>query len=161
MANYLVLIYENEAQWAAAEPSVTEETTRRHWDFAKANGAALRGGDARVARILELEIDVRLTAVELRLRQPPMRIRCERARERDGVLEKPIERLGAKVARRDRGVPTVDVEVEAEAARRRLGHLLHPSVAPGHLDVAGAVGADRRVGGALLLRELGGAAGDL
>jgi hypothetical protein len=44
MANYLVLIYENEAQWAAAEPSVTEETMQRHWAFAKANGGALRGG---------------------------------------------------------------------------------------------------------------------
>lgn len=48
MANYLVMIYESEAKWAAADPSVTQETEQRHGAFAQANGAALRGG-ARLA----------------------------------------------------------------------------------------------------------------
>jgi hypothetical protein len=48
MANYLVMIYDNEAKWAAADPSEVEANHQRHVDFAKANGAALRGG-ARLA----------------------------------------------------------------------------------------------------------------
>lgn len=45
MANYLVLIYGNEAAWAAADPSVTEETFRQHDEFSEKNGAAIRGGE--------------------------------------------------------------------------------------------------------------------
>lgn len=48
MANYLVMIYDNEAKWAAADPSVAQENMHRHGAFAQANGAALRGG-ARLA----------------------------------------------------------------------------------------------------------------
>jgi hypothetical protein len=48
MAQYLVLIYGNEAGWATADPSVSEETHRAHGEFAGANGPALRGG-ARLA----------------------------------------------------------------------------------------------------------------
>lgn len=48
MANYLVMIYDNESKWAAADPSAAEANHQRHVEFAKANGAALRGG-ARLA----------------------------------------------------------------------------------------------------------------
>jgi hypothetical protein len=44
MTNYLVLLYDNEAEWARADASVAEEVTRQHAEFAKANGPALRGG---------------------------------------------------------------------------------------------------------------------
>jgi hypothetical protein len=44
MANYLVLIYENEAGWAQADASAAVEVNRQHGEFAKANGSALRGG---------------------------------------------------------------------------------------------------------------------
>lgn len=44
MANYLLMIYDNEAEWARADPSASEEVTRRHMEFAKTNGTALRGG---------------------------------------------------------------------------------------------------------------------
>lgn len=48
MGDYLVMIYDNEAKWAEADASVSEENHRRHGAFAQANGAALRGG-ARLA----------------------------------------------------------------------------------------------------------------
>jgi hypothetical protein len=44
VANYLVMIYDNEAKWAEADPSVADEVHREHGAFAQANGAALRGG---------------------------------------------------------------------------------------------------------------------
>ena len=44
MANYLIMIYDNEAEWASADPSAAEEVTRQHMEFARNNGAALRGG---------------------------------------------------------------------------------------------------------------------
>lgn len=44
MANYLIMIYDNEAEWASAEASVAEEVTQQHIEFATNNGAALRGG---------------------------------------------------------------------------------------------------------------------
>lgn len=44
MANYLVLIYDNEAEWARADASVAENVTREHGEFAKKHGTALRGG---------------------------------------------------------------------------------------------------------------------
>jgi len=48
MANYLVLIYESEKEWANADASVTQEVMAAHRAFAEANGPALRGG-ARLA----------------------------------------------------------------------------------------------------------------
>lgn len=44
MANYLIMIYDSEAEWSRADESAAEEVTRQHVEFAKANGAALRGG---------------------------------------------------------------------------------------------------------------------
>lgn len=44
MANYLILIYDNEAALAGAEAPVIAEVNRRHGEFARANGPALRGG---------------------------------------------------------------------------------------------------------------------
>ena len=44
MANYLIMIYDSEAEWARADASVAEEVRSQHVAFAKANGAALRGG---------------------------------------------------------------------------------------------------------------------
>ena len=44
MGKYLVMIYDNEAAWAAADPSVAETNHKNHPAFAAANGAALRGG---------------------------------------------------------------------------------------------------------------------
>lgn len=45
MANCLILIYDNEAEWARADASVPTEISRRHGEFAQKNGHALRGGD--------------------------------------------------------------------------------------------------------------------
>jgi hypothetical protein len=44
VGKYLVMIYDNEAAWAAADPSVAEANHQRHQAFAAANAAALRGG---------------------------------------------------------------------------------------------------------------------
>ena len=44
MADYLVLIYDNEAEWARADPSVAGEVTQDHNEFLRVNGAAVRGG---------------------------------------------------------------------------------------------------------------------
>ncbi|MEV6272168.1 YciI family protein [Kribbella sp. NPDC051936] len=44
MGKYLVMIYDDEAKWAAADPSVAEQNHKNHLAFAEANGAALRGG---------------------------------------------------------------------------------------------------------------------
>ena len=48
MAQYLILIYNNEAQLATASAAVTDEMHRGHQHFVQANGQALRGG-ARLA----------------------------------------------------------------------------------------------------------------
>ncbi len=48
MANYLVMIYDNEAKREAASEEELAEVHRRHIDFAQKNGPALRGG-ARLA----------------------------------------------------------------------------------------------------------------
>ena len=48
MANYLVMIYDNEAKLAAASEDELAEVHRRHGEFAQKNGHALRGG-ARLA----------------------------------------------------------------------------------------------------------------
>ncbi|MFC7550746.1 YciI family protein [Plantactinospora sp. GCM10030261] len=44
MTSYLVMIYDNEAKWEAADDGVAQENHRRHGAFAAANGGALRGG---------------------------------------------------------------------------------------------------------------------
>jgi hypothetical protein len=44
MPNYLVMIYDNEAEWATAEESAAGELMRAHEVFGEANGHALRGG---------------------------------------------------------------------------------------------------------------------
>lgn len=44
MTNYLVMIYYNEAQWAAAGSEAARANSLRHEAFAQANGAAIRGG---------------------------------------------------------------------------------------------------------------------
>lgn len=44
MANYLIMIYDNEAEWAGADPSAAEEVTEQHIEFAQQHGHALRGG---------------------------------------------------------------------------------------------------------------------
>ena len=44
MANYLVLIYDNEAKWAGADAGTAEQNMANHGRFAQANGPALRGG---------------------------------------------------------------------------------------------------------------------
>lgn len=48
MANYLVMIYDNEAKREAASEEELVEVHRRHVEFAQKNGHALRGG-ARLA----------------------------------------------------------------------------------------------------------------
>lgn len=48
MANYLLMIYSNEAAWETADPAVTEEVMREHAAFGQAYGHTLRGG-ARLA----------------------------------------------------------------------------------------------------------------
>jgi hypothetical protein len=46
MAEYLVLIYENEAEYAKADPQVFDEVMKAHNDFGSTHGASLRGGNA-------------------------------------------------------------------------------------------------------------------
>jgi hypothetical protein len=48
VANYLVMIYDNEASWATASEDKRAEMHRLHGEFAQTNGHALRGG-ARLA----------------------------------------------------------------------------------------------------------------
>jgi len=48
MPNYLVMIYDNEAELATVDDATIERNHRRHGAFAQANGGALRGG-ARLA----------------------------------------------------------------------------------------------------------------
>ena len=45
MAEYLVLIWDDEAAWAAADTSIVEETLAAHRLFIQRNAAALRGGN--------------------------------------------------------------------------------------------------------------------
>jgi hypothetical protein len=49
MAEYLVLIYENEASWAAADETTSREIHAEHGAFYAANGAAVSGGNALAA----------------------------------------------------------------------------------------------------------------
>ena len=46
MAQYLVLIYEDEGAYEAAAPEVWKEVMADHQAFGEANGSALRGGNA-------------------------------------------------------------------------------------------------------------------
>jgi hypothetical protein len=46
MAEYLVLIYGDEASWASAGPEHWDATMKAHNEFGNANAAALRGGNA-------------------------------------------------------------------------------------------------------------------
>ncbi len=45
MANYLVMIYSNEAAWEAADSSIEDEVMQDHMAFGQAYGHALRGGE--------------------------------------------------------------------------------------------------------------------
>ncbi|MGH3730112.1 MAG: YciI family protein [Micromonosporaceae bacterium] len=44
VANYLIMIYDNEAELAGADASVVDEELRHHATFAEKYGYALRGG---------------------------------------------------------------------------------------------------------------------
>lgn len=46
MAQYLVLIYENEQSWANADQATVERMMNEHGTFGEKNGASLRGGNA-------------------------------------------------------------------------------------------------------------------
>jgi hypothetical protein len=46
MAEYLVLIYENEASWAKADAETMGKMMSEHQTFGQNNGASLRGGNA-------------------------------------------------------------------------------------------------------------------
>ena len=46
MANYLVLIYDNEEAWANAEPGTSARILEGHRAFGTENAGVIRGGDA-------------------------------------------------------------------------------------------------------------------
>jgi hypothetical protein len=46
MAEYLVLIYEDEAAWEKADPTTGEQIMKEHMGFSERNSGALRGGNA-------------------------------------------------------------------------------------------------------------------
>lgn len=46
MAQYLILIYEDEASWADADQKTLDRSMHDHTAFAEENGANLRGGNA-------------------------------------------------------------------------------------------------------------------
>jgi hypothetical protein len=46
MAEYLALIYEDEARWAEATPEQAHEVMKRHDDFVASHKSVLRGGHA-------------------------------------------------------------------------------------------------------------------
>jgi hypothetical protein len=46
MSQYLVLIYESEADYASADEQVFKEIMAAHNDFAAKHGAAIKGGEA-------------------------------------------------------------------------------------------------------------------
>ncbi|MGH9123742.1 MAG: YciI family protein [Acidimicrobiales bacterium] len=46
MAQYLILIYENEAAWESAEPDTFDRIMAGHRQFGERHTAALRGGNA-------------------------------------------------------------------------------------------------------------------
>ena len=46
MAEYLILIYEDENAWERADPDTSQQIMKEHQAFGEQNGAALRGGNA-------------------------------------------------------------------------------------------------------------------
>jgi hypothetical protein len=46
MAEYLLLIYEDETRWLTAEPGTVDEIMEGHRVFGEKHGAAIRGGNA-------------------------------------------------------------------------------------------------------------------
>jgi hypothetical protein len=46
MAEYLVLIYEDEAAWEKADPTISGQIMKEHMAFSERNSGALRGGNA-------------------------------------------------------------------------------------------------------------------
>jgi hypothetical protein len=46
MAEYLILLYENEESWAAAGQETSSKVLAEHQEFGEKNKAALRGGNA-------------------------------------------------------------------------------------------------------------------
>jgi hypothetical protein len=46
MAQYLMLIYEDEARWAQADPETAEQVMQQHEQFVAAHRPVLRGGHA-------------------------------------------------------------------------------------------------------------------
>lgn len=44
MAEYAILIYEDEAEWGQATPEWIQQVAKEHGQFAQDNGASLRGG---------------------------------------------------------------------------------------------------------------------
>ena len=44
MAEYAILIYEDEAEWGKATPEWVQQVAREHGRFAQENGASLRSG---------------------------------------------------------------------------------------------------------------------
>jgi hypothetical protein len=46
MAEYLILIYQNEAAWESAPPETFDETIKGHGAFMEQNSSAIKGGNA-------------------------------------------------------------------------------------------------------------------
>jgi hypothetical protein len=46
MSQYLILIYEDKAKWAAATPEESKQILKEHNEFGQRHGAVLRGGNA-------------------------------------------------------------------------------------------------------------------
>jgi hypothetical protein len=68
MTDYLVMIFDNESEWAAADPSVAESNERRHEAFRDANRTALRGtaklAETDTARSIRTDADGGLTVTD-------------------------------------------------------------------------------------------------
>ena len=64
-----------------------------------------------------------------------MRIDRQRPRQRDGVLHEAFHGVRAQIRGGDGGVPSVHVELQPQAAGRRLADLLELPVSPLDLDV--------------------------
>jgi hypothetical protein len=44
MAEYAILVYEDESKWAEATPEWMQQVAKEHQQFAQDNGPSLRGG---------------------------------------------------------------------------------------------------------------------
>jgi hypothetical protein len=68
MTDYLVMIFDNESGWAAADPSVEESNERRHEDFREANRTAVRGtaklAESETARSIRTDHEGGLTVTD-------------------------------------------------------------------------------------------------